>query len=107
MIPTELESKALLGKEATDLYGRHLGRVIGIDRTPFGEMAGVQIEAPGGNILTPRNTQVALTPRTVTVTPEGKLSSHETVLDLPNPPNPTPPPTPLTISHKIQLNIHT
>ncbi len=31
MIPTELESKALLGKEATDLYGRHLGRVIGID----------------------------------------------------------------------------
>ncbi len=36
MIPTELESKALLGKEATDLYGRHLGRVIGIDRTPFG-----------------------------------------------------------------------
>ena len=84
MIPTELESKALLGKEATDLYGRHLGRVIGIDRTPFGEMAGVQIEAAGGNILTARTRQVALTPRTVTVTPEWKLSSQETVLELAN-----------------------
>ena len=84
MIPTELESKALLGKEATDLYGRHLGRVIGIDRTPFGEMAGVQIEAVGGNILTARTRQVALTPRTVTVTPEWKLNTHETVLELAN-----------------------
>ncbi len=84
MIPTELESKALLGKEATDLYGRHLGRVIGIDRTPFGEMAGVQIEAVGGSILTARTRQVALTPRTVTVTPEWKLNAHETVLELAN-----------------------
>ncbi len=84
MIPTELESKALLGKEATDLYGRHLGRVIGIDRTPFGEMAGVQIEAVGGNILTAITRQVALTPRTVTVTPEWKLNAHETILELAN-----------------------
>src|SRR5712692_9285155 len=84
MIPTELESKALLGKGATDLYGRHLGRVIGIDRTPFGELAGVQIEAIGGNILTAKTRQVALTPKTVTVTPEWKLNSHETVSELTN-----------------------
>lgn len=82
MFSTELESKALLGKGATDLYGRHLGRVIGIDKTPFGEMAGVQIEAVGGNILTAKTRQVALTPKTVTVTPEWKLNAHETIAEL-------------------------
>jgi hypothetical protein len=82
LFSTELESKALLGKGATDLYGRHLGRVIGIDKTPFGEMAGVQIEAVGGNILTAKTRQVALTPKTVTVTPEWKLNAHETTAEL-------------------------
>src|SRR6266852_9960489 len=82
MIPTELESKAFLGKEATDLYGRHLGRVIGIDRTPFGELAGVQIEATGGNILTAKTRQVALTPKTVTVTPEWKLDAQDVISEL-------------------------
>jgi len=47
-------------------------------------MAGVQIEAVGGNILTARTRQVALTPRTVTVTPEWKLNAHETILELAN-----------------------
>ena len=82
MFPTELESKALLGKGATDLYGRRLGRVIGIDRTPFGELAGVQIESVGGPILTAKTRQVAITPKTVTVTPEWKLSSRETISEL-------------------------
>ena len=82
MFPTELESKALLGKGATDLYGRRLGRVIGIDRTPFGELAGVQIESVGGTILTAKTRQVAITPKTVTVTPEWKLSSQETISEL-------------------------
>src|SRR5215831_8409373 len=82
MFPTELESKALLGKGATDLYGRHLGRVIGIDRTPFGELAGVQIESVGGNILTAKTRQLALTPKTVKVTPEWKVNAHETISEL-------------------------
>ena len=82
MFPTELESKALLGKGAADLYGRQLGRIIGIDRTPFGELSGVQIEAVGGNILTAKTRQVSLTPKTVTVTPEWKLSARDTVSEL-------------------------
>ncbi len=82
MFPTDLESKALLGKGAADVYGRHLGRVIGIDRTPFGELSGVQIEAVGGSILTAKTRQVALTPNRVTVTPEWKLDSHDTISEL-------------------------
>jgi len=82
VFPTDLESKALLGKGAADVYGRHLGRVIGIDRTPFGELSGVQIEAVGGSILTAKTRQVALTPNRVTVTPEWKLDSHDTISEL-------------------------
>ncbi len=82
MFPTELESRALLGKGVNDVYGRVLGRIIGVDRNPFGELAGVQIEATGGNILTAKTRQVALTPKTVTVTPEWKLDAQDVISEL-------------------------
>ncbi len=66
----------------TDVYGRLLGRIIGIDRNPFGELEGVQIEAVGGNILTAKTRQVALTPKTVTVTPEWKLDALDVISEL-------------------------
>ena len=72
----------MLGRSATDVYGRLLGRIIGIDRNPYGEWEGVQIEAVGGNILTAKTRQIALTPKRVTLTPEWKLDAQEIVSEL-------------------------
>jgi CdvA-like coiled-coil domain len=64
------------------LYGRILGRVIGIDRNPYGELEGVQIEAVAGNILVAKTRQLALTPKAVTLTPEWKLDVDDIISEL-------------------------
>jgi hypothetical protein len=81
-LSTDLESRAFLGRGVTDLYGRLLGRVIGIDRSPYGELEGVQIEAVAGNILVAKTRQIALTPKTVTLTPEWKLDVDDIISEL-------------------------
>jgi len=82
VLSPELETKALLGRSVSDIYGRLLGRIIGIERNPFGEMEGVQVEATGGIILTAKARQMALTPKTITISPEWKLESEEIVSEL-------------------------
>src|SRR5713101_7414352 len=82
MLSPELETKALLGRTVSDIYGRLLGRVIGIERNPFGEMEGVQVEATGGVILTAKARQMALTPKTITISPEWKLESEDIISEL-------------------------
>ncbi len=82
MLSPELETKALLGRPVADIYGRALGRIIGIDRNPFGEMEGVQVEGIGGNIASVKSRQIALTPRTVTLTPEWKIEAEEVITEL-------------------------
>lgn len=72
----------LLGRGVTDIYGRLLGRVIGIERNPFGEMEGVQVEATGGIILTAKARQIALTPKTITISPEWKMESEDIISEL-------------------------
>ncbi len=82
MVSSELETRALLGHSVIDVYGRSLGRVIGIERNPFGELEGVQVEAPGGQILNAKTRQLALTPKTITLTPNWKLESDDIVSEL-------------------------
>ncbi len=82
MISPELETKALLGHPVVDTYGRSLGRVIGIERNAFGELESVQVEAPGGQIVIARARQIALTPKSITLTPEWKLESEEMISEL-------------------------
>ena len=82
MLSPELETKALLGRNVNDVYGRLLGRIIGIERNPFGEMEGVQLEATGGIIITAKARQMALTPKTITISPEWKLESEDVVAEL-------------------------
>ncbi len=82
MISPELETKALLGRSVSDIYGRILGRVIGIERNPFGEMEGVQVEATGGIIITAKARQMALTPKTITISPLWKLESEDIISEL-------------------------
>lgn len=82
MLTPELETKALLGRSVSDVYGRLLGRVIGIERNPFGEMEGIQVEATGGIILTAKARQIALTPQTITISPEWKLESEDIISEL-------------------------
>jgi len=82
LLSPELETKALLGRSVNDIYGRLLGRVIGIERNPFGEMEGVQVEATGGIILTAKARQMALTPKTITISPEWKLESEDIISEL-------------------------
>ena len=82
MLSPELETKALLGRSVNDVYGRLLGRVIGIERNPFGEMEGVQLEATGGIIITAKARQMALTPKTITISPEWKLESEDMISEL-------------------------
>jgi hypothetical protein len=82
MLSPELETKALLGRSVNDVYGRLLGRVIGIERNPFGEMEGVQVEATGGIIITAKARQMALTPKTITISPEWKLESEDIISEL-------------------------
>jgi hypothetical protein len=82
LISPELETKALLGRSVSDIYGRILGRVIGIERNPFGEMEGVQVEATGGIIITAKARQMALTPKTITISPLWKLESEDIISEL-------------------------
>jgi hypothetical protein len=82
MITSELETKALLGHSVFDTYGRSLGRVIGIERNAFGELESVQVEAPGGQIAIAKARQIALTPKSITLTPEWKLESEDIISEL-------------------------
>ncbi len=82
MLSPELETKALLGRSVSDIYGRLLGRVIGIERNPFGEMEGVQVESTGGIIITAKARQMALTPKSITISPEWKLESEDVISEL-------------------------
>src|SRR6058998_383321 len=77
MLSPELEAKALLGKSMSDVYGRALGRIIGVNRNQFGEMEGLEVESPGGNIIDIPSKSIMLTPKTVTATPEWKVDAHE------------------------------
>ena len=71
-----------MGRVVTDVYGRTIGRTIGIDRNPFGELEGIQVEAVGGNILTVKARQIALTPKSITLTPEWKIDSEDLIAEL-------------------------
>jgi hypothetical protein len=82
MLLPELETRALLGRSVIDVYGRSLGRVIGLERNPFGELEGVQVEAPGGQIVSAKARQLALTPKSITLTPDWKLESEEFISEL-------------------------
>ena len=82
MLVAELETRALLGRSVMDLYGRSLGRVIGLERNPFGELEGVQVEAPGGQIVSAKSRQLALTPKSITLTPDWKLESEDVISEL-------------------------
>jgi uncharacterized protein (DUF342 family) len=82
MITSELETKALLGHSVVDTYGRALGRVIGIERNAFGELESVQVEATGGQIAIAKARQIALTPKSITLTPEWKLESEDIISEL-------------------------
>ena len=77
MLSPELEAKALLGKSISDVYGRSLGRIIGINRNQFGEMEGLEVESPGGNVIDIPSKSIMLTPKMVTATPEWKVDAHE------------------------------
>lgn len=82
MMSPELETKALLGHSVIDTYGRSLGKVIGIERNAFGELESVQVEAAGGQIAIAKARQIALTPKSITLTPEWKLESEEIISEL-------------------------
>src|SRR5436309_1435574 len=77
MLSPELEAKALLGKSISDVYGRSLGRIIGVNRNQFGEMEGLEVESPGGNVIDIPSKSIMLTPKIVTATPEWKVDAHE------------------------------
>jgi hypothetical protein len=82
LLTPELETRALLGRGVADIYGRVLGRVIGIDRNPFGELEGVQVEGIGGNIISVKARQIALTPKTITLKPQWKIDAEDVVSEL-------------------------
>lgn len=73
----ELEAKALLGKSITDVYGRILGRIIGVNRNQFGEMEGLEVESQGGNVIDVPSKSIMLTPKTITAAPEWKVDAHD------------------------------
>src|SRR3989442_6518462 len=77
MLSPELEAKALLGKSISDVYGRSLGRIIGINRNQFGEMEGLEVESPGGNVIDIPSKSIMLKPKMETATPERKVDAHE------------------------------
>ena len=77
MLSPELEAKALLGKSISDVYGRSLGRIIGVNRNQFGEMEGLEVESSGGNVIDIPSKSIMLTPKMVTATPEWKVDAHE------------------------------
>lgn len=71
-----------MGRNVTDVYGRTLGRIIGIERNSFGELEGVQVEAVGGRIISAKARQLALTPKSITLTPEWKLGAEDAISEL-------------------------
>src|SRR2546430_1987969 len=75
MFSPELETRAFLGRPVVDIYGRSLGRVIGIERNAFGELEEVQVEAAGGLIVSAKARQLGLTPKIITLTPDWKLEA--------------------------------
>ena len=77
MLSPELEAKVLLGKSISDVYGRSLGRIIGVNRNQFGEMEGLEVESPGGNVIDIPSKSIMLTPKMVTATPEWKVDANE------------------------------
>ncbi len=82
LISPELETRNLLAHSVVDTYGRSLGRVIGIERNAFGELESVQVEAPGGQIVIAKARQIALTPKSITLTPDWKLESADVISEL-------------------------
>ncbi len=82
MLSPELEIKALLGREIIDIYGRTLGRIIGVNRNQYGEMEGLEVESPGGNVIDVSAKSIMLTPKTITATPEWKVEAHELTLEI-------------------------
>ncbi len=82
MLSPELETRAFLGRPVVDIYGRSLGRVIGIERNAFGELEGVQVEAAGGHIVSAKARQLALTPKIITLTPDWKLEAVDIISEL-------------------------
>ena len=82
MLLPKLETRALLGRSVTDVYGRSVGRVIGLERNPFGELEGVQVEGPAGQIVSAKARQLALTPKSITLTPDWKLESEDVISEL-------------------------
>src|SRR5256712_11033184 len=77
MLSPELETRAFLGRPVVDIYGRSLGRGIGIERNAFGELEGVQVEAAGGHIVSAKARQLGLTPKSITPTPDWKLEAGD------------------------------
>src|SRR2546427_10253279 len=75
MLSPELETRAFLGRPVVDIYGRSLGRVIGIERNAFGELERVQVEAAGGHIVSAKAAQVGLTPEIIMLPPDWKLEA--------------------------------
>jgi chromosome segregation ATPase len=53
-----------------------------MDRNSYGELEGVQVEVVGGSILAVKARQVALTPKTVTLTPEWKVEAEDIISEL-------------------------
>ncbi len=82
MLSPELEAKALLGKSISDVYGRALGRIIGVNRNQFGEMEGLEVESPGGNVIDVPSKSIMLTPKMITATPEWKVDAHELTTEI-------------------------
>src|SRR2546421_9543727 len=83
MLSPELEAKALLGKSINDVYGRALGRIIGVNRNQFGEMEGLEVESPGGNVIDIPSKSIMLKPKMVTETPDRNVDAHELTSDIP------------------------
>ena len=82
MLSPELEARALLGKSISDVYGRALGRIIGVNRNQFGEMEGLEVESPGGNVIDVPSKSIMLTPKMITATPEWKVDAHELTTEI-------------------------
>lgn len=72
----------MLGREVRNIYGRTLGRIVGLERNSFGELEGVQVESVGGQIITGKARQLALTPNSITLTPEWKIESEDLISEL-------------------------
>ena len=72
----------MLGRDVRNVYGRTLGRIVGLERNAFGELEGVQVESVGGQIITAKARQLALTPNIITLTPEWKIETEDLISEL-------------------------